>query len=176
MFLLCFVPELKPLLRPMKRTIPIYFIWCFVASLKFTPSFSQTSLQSINGDARNSSSLISYEAYDAPLKCTTYNRLKQTGIDGTVSHSEIKKVITTTSGIKLPTYPVPNTDNMINIGSVSDSKNHELQLLNAGGHILFSALLTKASVELPSLVTGVYFVRVKNKVSGGATNLPYVKI
>ena len=59
---------------------------------------------------------------------------------------------------------------------IIDYKNHDLALLNAGRNILFSTTLSKASVELPSLATGVYFVRVKNKVSGEATNLYYFKI
>lgn len=127
--------------------------------------------------AGNSTSLISYEAYDdAPVNGTAYYRLKQTDIDGTVSYSEIKMVTTTVNGQKLSIYPVPNTGNTINIAGISDYKNHEIQLLNTSGHILFSSVLSKASVELPSLATGIYFVRVKNKVSGEATNLHYVKI
>jgi hypothetical protein len=58
----------------------------------------------------------------------------------------------------------------------NDYKNNSLALRNAGVNILSSTTLSKASFELPSLATGVYFVRVKNKVSGEATNLRYVKI
>jgi hypothetical protein len=135
-----------------------------------------TAIKKIKG-AGNSTSLISYEVYDdAPMSGTAYYRLKQSDIDGTVSYSEIRMVTSTANRKKLSIYPVPNTGNTITIAGISDYKNHELQLLNAGGHILFSSVLSKASVELPSLATGIYFVRVKNKVSGEATILHYVKI
>lgn len=135
-----------------------------------------TAIKKVKG-AGNSTSVISYEAYDdAPVNGTAYYRLKQTDIDGTISYSEIKTVTTTVSGKKPSIFPVPNTGNTINITGISDYKNYELQVINTGGHILFSSVLSKASVELPSLATGIYFVRVKNKVSGEATNLHYVKI
>jgi hypothetical protein len=73
-------------------------------------------------------------------------------------------------------YAVPATGNTINITSITDYKNNRLALQNAGGNILSSTTLSKASVELPSLATVTYFVRVKNKVSGEATILRYVKI
>ena len=50
-----------------------------------------------------------------------------------------------------------------------------LALLNAGGNILFSTTLSKASVELPFLATGLLCPG-KNKVPGEATNLRFVKV
>ena len=64
----------------------------------------------------------------------------------------------------------------VSIAGVTDYKNNNLSLLNAGENILSSSTLSKASVELSSLATGVYFVRVKNKVPGEATNLRFVNI
>jgi len=67
---------------------------------------------------------------------------------------------------------------------VITSKNYQLgcnyaisdpALLNAGENILFSTILSKASVELPSLATGLLCPG-KNKVPGEATNLPFVKV
>jgi hypothetical protein len=135
-----------------------------------------TAIQKVKG-AGNSSSLLSYEAYDyAPVNGKAFYRLKQTDLNGAVTYSEIKVVNRTEAAKGLSIYPVPNIGNTINIAGISDYKNYDLQVLNAGGHILFSSVLSKASVELPSLATGIYFVRVKNKATGEATNLRYVKI
>jgi hypothetical protein len=135
-----------------------------------------TAIQKVKG-AGNSSSLLSYEAYDyAPVNGKAFYRLKQTDIDGTVTYSDIKVVNRTEAAKGLSIFPVPNIGNTINIAGINDYKNFDLQVLNAGGHILFSSVLSKSSIELPSLVAGIYFVRVKNKVTGEATNLRYVKI
>lgn len=83
-------------------------------------------------------------------------------------NSKSSENVITRKGISV--YPVPGTGNTINFAGIIDYKNN-LALRNAGGNILFSTIVSKASVELPSLATGVYFVRVKNKVSGEATNL-----
>lgn len=135
-----------------------------------------TAINKVKG-AGNSTSLLNYEAYDnAPLTGKSFYRLKQTDRDGKVSYSDIKVVNRKEAAKAISIYPVPNAGNTIHFAGLGDYKTYELQLLNAGGHILFSSVLSKASVELPSLATGVYFVRVKNKVSGEATNLRYIKI
>lgn len=135
-----------------------------------------TVIKKVKG-AGNSNNLVSYEAYDdAPVSGTSYYRLAQTDLDGTTSYSEIKVVKNVTNGKGISIYPVPSTGNTINFTGITDYKNNSLTLRNAGGNILYSTTLSKASVELPSLATGVYFVRVINKVSGEATNLRFVKI
>ena len=127
--------------------------------------------------AGNSNSLVSYESVDnAPAAGTAYYRLAQTDIDGTVSYSAIKIVNNDAKKGSISIFPVPSVGRTINLSGITDYQNHDLTLLNAGGNILFSTTLSKASVELPSLATGVYFVRVKNKVTGEATNLRYIKI
>jgi hypothetical protein len=135
-----------------------------------------TVIKKVKG-AGNSNSLVNYEAYDdAPVNGTAYYRIAQTDLDGTTTYSGIKIVKNVMNGKGISIYPVPATGNTINFAGISDYKNNSLTLRNAGGSILFSTTLSKASVELPSLATGVYFVRVMNKVSGEATNLRFVKI
>lgn len=57
-----------------------------------------------------------------------------------------------------------------------DNKKGKPASIEADKNILSSTTLSKASGHLPSLATGVYFVRVKNKVRGEATNLRFAKI
>ncbi len=148
----------------------------FFSIQRSTDENQWTVIKKVKG-AGNSNNLVSYEAYDdAPVTGISYYRLAQTDLDGTSSYSEIKVVKNVTNGKGVSIYPVPTTGNTINFAGITDYKNNNLTLRNAGGNLLFSTTLSKASVELPSLATGVYFVRVINKVSGEATNLRFVKI
>lgn len=127
--------------------------------------------------AINSTDIRNYLAYDeSPANGTSYYRIKQTDLDGTATYSEIRTVRNIVIAKKLSIYPIPNAGNTININGITDYKNQELTLLNAGGNMLFATTLSASSVELPSLTAGVYFIRIKDKLSGEATNLRYVKI
>ncbi len=136
-----------------------------------------TEIKRIKG-AGNSTDIINYQAYDeSPAKGTCHYRLKQTDLDGTTVYSEtrtVRNVTSTGSGISI--YPIPNTGNNINIAGISDYKNHELSLINAAGNRFFATTLSTSSVELPSLATGVYFIQIKDKLSGETTNLRYIKM
>jgi len=148
----------------------------FFSIQRSTDENQWTVIKKIKG-AGNSNNLVSYETYDdVPVNGTSYYRLAQTDLDGTTSYSDIRVVKNVLKGKGISIYPVPSTGNTINFAGITDYKNNNLTLRNAGGNILFSTTLSKASVELPSLATGVYFVRVINKVSGEATNLRFVKI
>lgn len=127
--------------------------------------------------AGNSTDIRNYQTYDeSPVSGTSYYRIKQTDFDGMISYSETAAVRNATSGKGISLYPIPNTGNTINIAGIADYKNHDLVLLNASGNILFATQISRSSVELPLLATGVYFIQVKSKVSGEVTNLRYVKI
>lgn len=127
--------------------------------------------------AGNSTSTINYEAYDdEPVAGNMYYRLKQTDFDGQKSYSDVQlvKYISLTKGVSL--YPVPNAGNTVNITGITDYRNHDIALLNAAGNIIYTTTLTKAAIDLPALQPGVYFIRLKDKVSGETQNLRYIKI
>ncbi len=127
--------------------------------------------------AGNSVSTLNYETTDeSPLAGTSYYRLKQTDFDGTTTYSDVKAVKFSGIAKAVSIFPVPNTGNTITFKGITDYKNNIVTLLNAAGNQVYSANLTKASIELPSVPTGVYFIRVTNKMNGETTNLRYVKI
>lgn len=126
--------------------------------------------------AGNSTELRSYTSYDENAVAGTFHyRIKQTDFDGKTSYSEIR-TIRNTGTKSLSLFPVPNAGNTINITGVKEYNKNELTLLNAAGNIIFATTLSTSSVELPSLATGVYFIRIKDKLSGELTNFRYVKI
>jgi hypothetical protein len=133
-------------------------------------------IKKVNG-AGNSTNIINYESYDeAPVAGNVYYRLKQTDLDGQSSYSDIQlvKYVAAVNGITL--YPVPNAGNTVNISGITDFKNHEMAVLNAAGSVVYTATLSKASVNLPALQPGMYIIRLKGKVSGETYNLRYIKI
>jgi hypothetical protein len=127
--------------------------------------------------AGNSSDLRSYTSYDENSAAGTFHyRIKQTDFDGKTSYSEVRTIRNTATTKSLSLFPVPNAGNTINITGVKEYSKNELTLLNAAGNIIFATTLSTSSVELPSLATGVYFIRIKDKLSGELTNFRYVKI
>lgn len=127
--------------------------------------------------AGNSTSALSYEAYDnAPLAGNSFYRLKQTDFDGKTTISDIQVVKYTPTGNAISVFPVPNSGNTITITGISNYSNYDFTLLNANGNVVYNAKLSQSSVSLPQLQSGIYVIRLKDKVSGEAQNMRYVKI
>jgi hypothetical protein len=135
-----------------------------------------TAIKKIKG-AGNSVDLRSYEAYDEfPVAGTSNYRIKQTDFNGNSSYSEVRTVEYAVATRNISLYPIPNAGNTITIAGISGFKNHELAVLNTGGNKVFATTLSNASVELPSLVKGIYFIRISNKHTGESTTFRYVKL
>lgn len=127
--------------------------------------------------AGNSTDLRNYTSFDEnPTAGTSHYRIRQTDFDGKTTYSEVRTIRNTGSTKSISLFPVPNAGNTINITGVKDYQKNELTLLNAAGNIIFATTLSASSVELPSLATGVYFIRIKDKLSGELANFRYVKI
>lgn len=127
--------------------------------------------------AGNSTSSLSYTAYDdAPVAGTSYYRLKQTDFDGKTSFSNTQVVKYTPSNRSISVFPVPNAGNTITITGISNYSNYDFTLLNANGNVVYTSKLSQSSVSLPQLQAGVYIIRLKDKATGEAQSLRYVKI
>jgi hypothetical protein len=135
-----------------------------------------TEIKRIKG-AGNSNELRSYVVYDENIAAGTFNyRIKQTDFDGKASYSEVRTIRNLNNNKNVSLFPIPNTGNTINVTGIKDYSKNELTLLNAGGNIIFAITLSTSSVELPQLVTGIYFIHIKDKQSGEVSNFRYVKI
>ncbi len=133
-------------------------------------------LKKVKG-AGTSTDLHNYETYDeSPVSGTSYYRIKQTDFNGNTSYSEIRSVRYESKNKGLSVFPVPNTGNTITINGISNFRNHELQVVNSAGARVYANSLTNATVELPSLVKGVYFLRITDKMSGETSTIRYVKL
>jgi hypothetical protein len=135
-----------------------------------------TEIKRIKG-AGNSTDLRSYSSYDENIAAGTFHyRIKQTDFDGKASYSEVRTIRNINSNKNVSLFPIPNTGNNVNVTGIKDYSKTELTLLNAGGNIIFATTLSTTSVELPQLVTGIYFIRIRDKQSGEVSNFRYVKI
>ena len=127
--------------------------------------------------AGNSTELRGYEATDEfPVTGTSYYRIKQTDLNGNATYSETRSVKLELNSIKLSVFPVPNSGNTITVNGITEYRSHELSVINAAGLTIFITNLSNATVELPVLLKGIYFIQIKDKTSGKATTLRYVKI
>lgn len=133
-------------------------------------------LKTVKG-AGNSTELRSYEATDdAPVSGTSYYRIRQTDFNGNATYSEVRSVRISGTTSKLSVFPVPNTGNTITINGIRDIRNHEISVVNAAGAVVYQAALSNATLDLPSLVKGIYFLRVKDRQSNETSTLRYVKL
>ena len=135
-----------------------------------------TAIKKVKG-AGNSTDLNSYEATDdSPVSGTSYYRIRQTDFNGNTTFSETRSVRIESHRGSVSVFPVPNTGNRITLNGINEYRNQELSVINAAGAMVHTTGLTNATVELPAMSKGVYFLRIKNKSTGEATTLRYVKI
>lgn len=134
-------------------------------------------IKKVNG-AGNSNSLINYQSYDnAPLTGTSYYRLKQTDVDGSVTYSSTVTVKYSTNAMGIiNVFPIPNAGNTITVTGISNYSNYQLTVLNQSGSRICTTSLSTSKVDLPALSAGLYFIRVSNSSTGEAQNLRYVKL
>lgn len=133
-------------------------------------------LKQVKG-AGNSTELRNYVAVDeSPLTGTSYYRIKQTDFNGNVTYSEIRSARISNVEGRVSVFPVPNIGNTITLNGLNDIRNHDLSIINAAGAQVYNTQLSNATLELPSLVKGIYFLRLKDRVTGETTTLRYVKL
>ncbi len=128
--------------------------------------------------AGTSTTDIRYETTDnSPVNGIAYYRLRQTDFDSRSTVSEVKMIRNTTDmKQQISLFPVPNAGNTVNIKGINNLAEYNFSLLTTSGYALYTAALTKTSVDLPSLSPGVYFIKISNKVTGDVTTLRYAKM
>jgi len=107
-----------------------------------------------------------------PQKCT-YGYNYNVNFNYTFTSAGIKTEKNTVIPKNSFLFPLLRYDNTINAAGFT---NYKYRLPNICGRKFFRTQLSKTSAKLPSLTTGICFVRVKIKVTGEATYLQCVKI
>jgi hypothetical protein len=103
----------------------------------------------------------------SPLSGLSSYRLKMVDLDGTVAYSEIRLVKETVfSSSDFTVYPNPNRGNA-RITVFETSASTDVQLIDQSGRMIQVVnLQNRNTVDFTSIKTGMYIVRVVNKVTG----------
>ena len=131
----------------------------------------------------NSTSALSYVAEDLnPFTGLNYYRLKQTDFDGTSTYSNV--ISCTVYGIGmmkvLSVTPNPFQTTIDIITDISDDEDLQIQLFNTSGKLIFDKSyavkkdVQHLSIDLSSLLHGIYFLRVACEY--GSSSQKLVKI
>lgn len=118
--------------------------------------------------SNNLSNGSSYSYTDmSPVNGLSSYRLKMVDLDGTVAYSEIrfvKQTVANTSDFTV--YPNPNKGNA-RITLFETTASAEVQLIDQSGRMIqIVNLQNRNTVDFTSIKTGMYIVRVVNKVTG----------
>lgn len=119
--------------------------------------------------AKNSGSGSSYSFVDNNnSKSVTQYRLKMVDMDASFKLSEIKPVKGTSAVSDFSVFPNPSVGfAKVSIADLSEATNVEV-IDNAGRVVRSIELKNTSSVEINNLQSGIYLVRITNKVTGDA--------
>ena len=98
-----------------------------------------------------------------PYDGISYYRIKQTGLDGKIIFSPIKKVNITNKGDDIRLYPNPASDKLIIEGNNSDLK--DIRIYDSSGHdvtaqvYIYSKNNSRILMDISGLSTGVFFIK-----------------
>lgn len=132
-------------------------------------------LERING--KGTTNIISvYNTIDnAPFIGTTYYRIKQTDVDGTVSYSLVETATTTTTMAesRISVFPNPNTTQWVSF--IGNTSNQKLDVFSISGSKVFSIVLQGSTLILPISVKGVYIFNFTDQLDGSKTISKYIQ-
>ncbi|RYY52598.1 MAG: T9SS type A sorting domain-containing protein [Chitinophagaceae bacterium] len=122
-------------------------------------------------------STVNYYSYTdaSPAIGISYYRIRQTDLDGGSTVSEVKTVNNAGTAKTIGLYPVPNNGNNITVTGIRDYSNFQLAVIASNGNAIYNTTLSGASVTLPELAKGFYFIRITDKMSGEVNNIRYIR-
>lgn len=141
---------------------------------KSADGISWTSIATVRG-AGTTTSETSYQAIDhSPLKTDAYYRLKQVDISGSFSYSNIIRIPATSESMNIGVSPNPNKGTTIRISGIDLSLHCQLTLMDMNGRQVFQTIVQSDEVHLPTLLKGLYLMRIINTQTNTASLVKYV--
>ncbi len=110
---------------------------------------------------------MNYTFFDSKLpNHTTYYRLRQVDVNGSVSFSEVRVIAGAPVAIKYSIYPNPATDHLIFESSGPSENDLNLDIRNLYGANIYSKSIPgstlREQITLPQLPNGYYIVTIKS--------------
>lgn len=140
-----------------------------------TDGFSWTTISNVSG-AINTVTNKEYTYTDEGLKTGLYYyRLKQADINGSGSYSNIIAA-NITKGNVAAEVSVFYSPNQLQFTGLDNTTEWELAVFNsASARVMANQSITSSTVLLPNLSTGVYFVKLRNKLNNSVKTLKFFK-
>jgi len=142
-----------------------------------TDARNWSSITTING-AGNSSSSKEYTYTDANLSNGMYYyRLEMTDLNGNKTYSQVIGATITGSATRDITIgPNPNPGNQLYVSELGNSRDWSMTVINSASAIVYNTpSLSSNIVQLPTLPSGLYLVKLINKGTGKEKVLKFVK-
>ncbi|MFZ6664183.1 T9SS type A sorting domain-containing protein [Peijinzhouia sedimentorum] len=124
--------------------------------------------------AGNSSQTLTYQYIDEnPIVGISYYRLKQVDFDGSISVSQLERIIIETNGKFLKLAPNPVSDQLFIINNYD--RGTQFQVYNTQGSLVYTSTIDseRTTMEVYSLPKGVYVLKVLN--NSNPTSLRFLK-
>lgn len=130
----------------------------------------------ING-ALNSSSTRQYSYTDEGLSIGLfYYRLKQTDVTGASTYSNIIGANIARADLAKGISVVYTQSNEIRFSGLGNSSEWELAVFNSASSVVFTNMsMTSSTLQLPGLSKGLYFVKLRNKLTNTEKTLKFFK-
>lgn len=131
-------------------------------------------IKTING-AGNSTTTKEYTYTDMGLATGMYYyRLKQTDVSGESTYSNIIAAKITNGATK--DISLVYTSNQVQFAGLGNSTEWEVAVISStGAVVLTNATINASTVSLPNLATGIYFVKLRNKLNNTEKTLKFFK-
>lgn len=141
-----------------------------------TDAVKWEAIKSMNG-AMNSSSIKHYDHTDEGLSIGTYYyRLKQTDVSGASSYSNIigANITKGNGGKDISLYY--NLSNQLQFTGLGNSSEWEIAVFNTSSAVVMTTnKVSSSTVQLPNLTPGIYFVKLRNKLTNAEKTLKFFK-
>jgi len=123
----------------------------------------------IKGDGNNTAEQHYEYTHGTPSIGINYYRIKQIDFDGKYSYSNVAHVQYKGNGEGIKVYPNPSSTH-ITVVAQDSNKNRSVEIYNSIGLLIKDALIDNSNkVNVSDLPQGVYYIRLKNAVSGTQT-------
>ncbi len=127
--------------------------------------------------AGNSTSPLQYFYIDKQLMPGKYYyRLKQVNTTGSHSYSNIVSAEIATNNTDIYVSDVTGTGNQLYIGGISNVNEWEVSVLSSTASLVLKpAILNATILNIPEVSTGIYLLKLQNKVNGKIKTIRFLK-
>lgn len=129
------------------------------------------------GGAGNSSTPLQYFYVDAHLQAGKYfYRLKQVNTTGSFSYSNIVSAVISADNTDIYITDVSGDGNQLFIGGITNTSDWDVSMLSSTASLVLKpAILNSHILNIPEVSSGVYLLKLQNRVDGSTKTIRFLK-